>query len=140
MRVRREEIASKYNQVFGPMSEVQIPAIQADSQHAWHLYMLRLNADRLRTDRAQFVEELKKRNIGASVHFIPIPLHSYYRAVLEARDPCETALSQYPRLVSLPLYAAMSDQDVQKVINAVLEVIARTRKVRVFAAAAVGCA
>jgi dTDP-4-amino-4,6-dideoxygalactose transaminase len=76
---RRRAIAQRYNQAFAGLPELQIPHDQPDCQHAWHLYMLRLHLDRLRIDRAQFAEELKRRNIGISVHFIPLHIHPYYR-------------------------------------------------------------
>ena len=76
---RRREIAQRYNAAFSALSQLQIPADQSQSQHAWHLYMLRLNLEQLRLDRAQFFTELKRRNIGASVHFIPLHVHPYYR-------------------------------------------------------------
>jgi dTDP-4-amino-4,6-dideoxygalactose transaminase len=68
---------------------------------------------------------MKGRGIGCSVHFIPIPLHPYYRKTLELRDPCTRALAEYPRLLSLPLYSKMTDEDVDRVIEAVRDIVAR---------------
>jgi dTDP-4-amino-4,6-dideoxygalactose transaminase len=68
---------------------------------------------------------MKRLGIGCSVHFIPIPLHPYYRKTLEVRDPCTRALTEYPRLVSLPLYSKMTDEDVERVIAAVQDVVVR---------------
>ena len=68
-----------------------------------------------------------RRGIGCSVHFIPIPLHPYYRKTLEMRDPCARALAEYPRLLSIPLYSKMSDGDVDRVIDAVKEIVAKHR-------------
>src|SRR5439155_15523222 len=70
---RRLEIAQRYHEAFVGMPEVETPTGGADHhQHAWHLYMLRLNLDRLRIDRAQFMDELQRRSVGASVDFIPL--------------------------------------------------------------------
>jgi dTDP-4-amino-4,6-dideoxygalactose transaminase len=130
MNARRAQIAARYNESFGELHELQLPPVRSDSKHAWHLYILRLNLDRLTIDRAQFIEEMRARRIGCSVHFIPIPLHPYYRRVLQMRDPCTRALAEYPRLVSLPLYSRMTDDDVQRVIAAVQDIVARHRKSR----------
>jgi dTDP-4-amino-4,6-dideoxygalactose transaminase len=90
-----------------------------------------LNLNRLEVDRADFINAMKTRGIGCSVHFIPIPLHSFYRRTLELRDPCTRALAEYPRLVSLPVYSRMTDSDVERVIDAVLEVAHCHRKTAV---------
>jgi dTDP-4-amino-4,6-dideoxygalactose transaminase len=121
---RRREIAGQYNAAFSEQPELQIPADRADCRHAWHLYLLRLNLDTLSIDRAQFVQELKNRNIGASVHFIPLHIHPYYRDLYGYRpEDVPTAFEQYRRVISLPVYSKMSDQDVEDVIAAVLDVV-----------------
>src|ERR1017187_10300345 len=104
MTQRRIEIARRYNDAFREMPELELPA-----------------------DRAQFIEELRQRGIGASVHFIPIPLHPYYRATLPMTDACARALAVYPRLVSLPLYSNMTDDEADRVIEAVRDIVVRTR-------------
>jgi dTDP-4-amino-4,6-dideoxygalactose transaminase len=122
---RRQSIARRYNRAFAELPELQIPHDCAESRHAWHLYMLRLNLDRLRVDRAQFAEELKRRNIGISVHFIPLHLHPYYRETYGYRpEDFPIAYGEYLREISLPIYSKMSDRDVQDVIDAVRDVVA----------------
>lgn len=123
MNARRAEISAVYNRAFAGMPEVELPPERSDAVHAWHLYVLRLNLDALSIDRAQFFEEMRARGIGCSVHFIPIPLHPYYRRTLEMRDPCARALAEYPRLLSLPLYPKMTEDDVRRVVDAVKEVV-----------------
>jgi dTDP-4-amino-4,6-dideoxygalactose transaminase len=140
MNARRAEIAARYNEAFAQFDEVELPPDRSDRKHAWHLYVLRLNLERLMIDRAQFVEEMRLRGIGCSVHFIPIPLHAYYRRTLEMRDPCERALAEYPRLVSLPLYSKMSDGDVERVVGAVRDVVAHYAKTPLVRTATVGTA
>jgi perosamine synthetase len=124
MRDRRAAIARCYDAAFADRPELQTPADRADCAHAWHLYMLRLHLDRLRIDRAQFAEELKRRNIGISVHFIPLHLHPYYRETY-GYQPADfpVAYAEYMREISLPIYSKMSDADVRDVIEAVLEVV-----------------
>lgn len=125
MRRRRQEIAVRYTEAFSPIGALELPADRRDDVHAWHLYMLRLNLERLTIDRARFIEELKARNIGASVHFIPLHLHPYYRDLygFSAGD-FPVAWSEYQREVSLPIYSRMSDRDVDDVIDAVIAVVA----------------
>jgi dTDP-4-amino-4,6-dideoxygalactose transaminase len=126
---RRKEIARRYNEAFAPIGEIQIPGDRADAQHAWHLYMLRLNLDRLRINRAGFMEELKKRNIGASVHFIPLHLHPYYRETFGYREAdLPVAFREYMREVSLPIYSKMTDDDVRSVVDAVSSIVADNRR------------
>ena len=96
--------------------------VDANNQHAWHLYMLRVDNERLHGGRDVFVEELRKRKIGASVHFIPLHLHPYYRDTYHYKpDDFPVATREYSREISLPIYSRMTDADVNDVIGAVLE-------------------
>jgi dTDP-4-amino-4,6-dideoxygalactose transaminase/lipopolysaccharide/colanic/teichoic acid biosynthesis glycosyltransferase len=128
MNSQRAEVAAEYNRAFAELPEVEIPPSGTGTGHAWHLYILRLNLDSLTLDRAQFLAEMRVRGVNCSVHFIPIPLHPYYRSKLELRDPCALALAEYPRLLSLPLSSKMPDSDVSHVISTVREVVLRFRK------------
>jgi perosamine synthetase len=129
MYERRKEIARIYHEAFSPIGELQIPGDRADAQHAWHLYMLRLNLDRLRINRAGFMEELKKRNIGASVHFIPLHVHPYYRDTFGYRpEDLPVAYREYMREVSLPIFSKMSGEDVQSVVDAVTAIVVANRR------------
>jgi dTDP-4-amino-4,6-dideoxygalactose transaminase len=75
-------------------------------------------------DRAQFVEELKQHNVGCSVHFIPLHVHPYYRETYGYRpEDFPVAFNEFRRALSLPIYSKMSDQDVEDVIAAVLEIV-----------------
>ncbi|HET7501662.1 MAG TPA: DegT/DnrJ/EryC1/StrS family aminotransferase [Kofleriaceae bacterium] len=119
---RRAAIARRYDEAFGSRPELQLPARAEANQHAWHLYMLRLDNARLAGGRDRFVEELRRRNIGASVHFIPLHLHPYYRETYHlAPADFPVATREFEREVSLPIYSRMTDRDVDDVIAAVLE-------------------
>ena len=125
---KRKEIASAYTAAFSVIPELQVPGDRADAQHAWHLYMLRLNLERLRINRARFMEEMKKHNIGASVHFIPLHIHPYYRDTFGYRETdLPVAYREYMREVSLPIFSKMSADDVTSVIDAVSGIIAANR-------------
>jgi perosamine synthetase len=128
MSNRRIEIAHRFHDAFRGMDAFEVPSQSPDSNHVWHLYMLRLNLDRLAIDRAQFIEELKRRNIGTSVHFIPLHVHPYYRELygFEA-DDFPHAHREYMREISLPIYSKMTDDDVEDVIDAVIDVAQRNR-------------
>jgi dTDP-4-amino-4,6-dideoxygalactose transaminase len=126
---RRREIVRRYNEAFAGLPELETPHERAEVEHAWHLYVLRLRADRLSLSRQQFIEELKARRIATSVHFIPIHLHPYYRdkyGYLPEDFP--VALDAYQRMVSLPLAPRMTDSDVEDVIEAVQEIVEKHRR------------
>jgi UDP-4-amino-4,6-dideoxy-N-acetyl-beta-L-altrosamine transaminase len=125
----RQKIAARYNEEFGKMPEIEIPVELEYARHAWHLYIIKLNLDKLTIDRAQFIEELKEENIGTSVHFIPVPMHPYYKETFGYKQgDFPTAEAIYQRIISLPLYPKMSAQDTEDVISAVKRVVERTRK------------
>ena len=130
---RRKWIAEKYNQTFGEFAELETPAVKPEIEHAWHLYIIRLNLAQLEINRNQFIEELKKRNIGTSVHFIPLHIHPYYRETYGYKpEDFPVAYEQYLRVISLPIYSKMSDRDVLDVIEAVGDVVGRYRKGKVY--------
>ena len=123
---RRREIVARYHAAFERMDALEIPVERPDVEHAWHLYVLRLRLGALRIGRDHFIDELTARNIGTSVHFIPLHLHPFYRqkyGYLPNRFP--VAYSAYQRMLSLPLYPALTDEDVGDVIAAVLDVTRR---------------
>jgi len=126
---RRQEIAARYTAAFSKREELIVPVERSDVEHGWHLYVLRLNLSALTIDRARFIEELKQRNIGTSVHFIPIHLHPYYREKYGYRsEDFPVSYENYLRSVSLPLHPGLSDRDVDDVIEAVLDVVYEFRR------------
>jgi dTDP-4-amino-4,6-dideoxygalactose transaminase len=128
-QARRREIVAAYDAAFAPVAALELPTQRADVQHAWHLYVLRLVTDALRIERDRFIDELTLRNIGTSVHFIPIHLHPYYRDTYGyCPDSFPVASGNYERMLSLPLNARMSNQDVADVIDAILDIVHRHRR------------
>ncbi len=129
MRERRAAIAERFSDAFKHYPSLQVPASGTDVSHAWHLYMLRLEPKELPFDRASFVQQLKAAQIGASVHFIPLHIHPYYRNTYGYHpEDFPVAYAQYLREVSLPLYSAMSDRDVEDVIEAVCSIVRRASR------------
>jgi len=123
MQARRYQVVQMYNAAFADLPQLQMPIALDGVGHAWHLYVLRLNLDTLTIDRAQFIDELKQRNIGTSVHFIPVHLHPYYRSKYGYQpDDFPVAYGAYQRMLSLPLHSSLSDADVDSVIEAVRDV------------------
>jgi dTDP-4-amino-4,6-dideoxygalactose transaminase len=121
---RRQDIARRYDEAFAGCPELELPARADTNQHAWHLYPLRIHAARLHLDRAAIIEDLRKRRIGTSVHFIPLHAHPYYRETYGfLPEDFPVAWREYQREISLPIYSRMSDADVGDVINAVLETV-----------------
>lgn len=128
-QARRRQIVSRYTAAFADLDALDCPVERPEVEHAWHLYVLRLRLERLRFSRDQFIDELKARGVATSVHFIPLHLHAYYRQKYGYRaQDFPVAYHEYQRIVSLPLYPGLSDTEVQRVIDAVHDVIARFAK------------
>jgi len=126
---RRAEVVAAYNRAFADCEALQTPVCRPEVEHAWHLYALRLNLDALTINRNQFIDELSVRQIGTSVHFIPIHLHPYYGEKYGfAPDAFPVAFSNYERLISLPLNAGISDGAVARVAEAVLDIVGKHRR------------
>src|SRR5688572_22072889 len=129
---QRVSIARRYNEAFADMPEVELPPDNGNCRHAWHLYALRLNLEALTIDRDEFIRQLRQRNVGTSVHFIPVPLHTYFASFASLpRNQCPNAMHLYSRLISLPLYPAMTNGQVDHVILAVKDIVAAARKTRI---------
>jgi dTDP-4-amino-4,6-dideoxygalactose transaminase len=129
MQRRRRAIVAQYDEALGPLEELETPVTRPEVESAWHIYLLRLRLDRLRIDRSAFIEELRKRNIGASVHFIPIHRHAYYRDRYHLRpEDFPIAEREFERILSLPLSPAHSDGDVADVIESVTDVVRKNRR------------
>jgi len=121
---RRREIAARYTAAFRELPGVIPPATRPDIDPAWHLYPIRLDLAKLTTDRAQIFRALRAENIGVNVHYIPVHRHPYYVEKFGYRGgEYPVAEDAYERLVSLPMFHAMTDQDVSDVIRAVGKVV-----------------
>jgi dTDP-4-amino-4,6-dideoxygalactose transaminase len=116
----RQRCAMQYNEGLGDIPGVTIPSVEQGMQHAWHLYIVQLDLEQLRIGRNEFIDLLKQKNIGTSVHFIPLHLHPYYRHTFHYRpEHFPHASAAYERIISLPIYPKMTEADVQDVIEAV---------------------
>jgi len=125
----RAAIATHYNAAFSEVPEVQAPTVPADVETSWHLYLLRLNLERLTVDRAKVIEALNAENIGTSVHFIPLHLHpAYSERYGYTPDSFPVAYHEYKRAISLPIFPGMSPDDVDDVVAAVTRVVSHYRR------------
>jgi dTDP-4-amino-4,6-dideoxygalactose transaminase len=130
----RTRYAQQYQRALEDVTEVELPPDRSSCRHSWHLYPLRLNLDTLTIDRDEFMHQLRQKGIGTSVHFIPIPLHPYFAPYAGlAHNRCPRALELYPRLVSLPLYPAMSEEEVDYVAESIKEIVMVAKKMQVVA-------
>jgi len=129
MTLRRAELADMYRAGLCDLAEIELPAHRPNIRHAWHLYAIRLRLERLKINRAEFIERLKSEGIGTSVHFIPLHRQPYYRDRfgLQPQD-FPVADAAYERLISLPLYTKMTAHDVEDVIEAVRRIVQRNRR------------
>ena len=125
---RRQEIAAIYDGAFSDLPEILLPPRLPRRNHTFHLYPIQLRPGMLRLNRSEFIEELRARNIGASVHFIPLHRHPFYReryGCTEKQFPVAEQI--YQGLLSLPLYPKMTTQDADDVVAAVREIVCAHR-------------
>jgi dTDP-4-amino-4,6-dideoxygalactose transaminase len=121
---RRQEISAMYDEAFSDLPEILLPPRLRGRNHTFHLYPIRLQADLLDLNRSEFINELRARNIGTSVHFIPLHRHPFYRDRYGYRpEQFPVAEEIYQGLLSLPLYPKMTDQDADDVVAAVREIV-----------------
>ena len=123
MLARRAYIANCYDHLLQSLDGFTTLPVPADIEHAWHLYIVQVNHEALTINRDRVVEELKNRGIGTSVHFIPLHLHPLYQTKLGYRDgDFPNAEERFSRAISLPIYAAMSEADISRVMDALADI------------------
>jgi perosamine synthetase len=127
----RLELVSWYRAAFAERAVeglIELPEDEPDGSHAWHLFIIRLNLGALAIDRAAVMTGLAERGIGASVHFIPLHLHPYYRRRGWRAEDFPVATREYERVISLPLWPGMTRADVDRVADALAEILASTAR------------
>jgi len=121
---QRMKLARRFNDRFASLPEIVPPQERNGTTHAWHLYVVRLRPAMLTISRDEFVVRLKERGIGASVHFIPIHHHPYYRETYGwAPGDFPVADQAFATMMSLPLYTRMTEAEVDRVSTAVEEIV-----------------
>lgn len=125
----RQRCAMRYTELLADLPEVETPAAATDVQHAWHLYVIQIRPDRLRISRNEFIEKLNAAGIGTSVHYLPLHMHPYYREALGYQpDDFPNARAAYDRIISLPLFPSMTDEEIVRVTDAVRAIVAEHRR------------
>jgi len=126
---RRREIAARYNEAFAGIEEIITPVEREDAQAVYHIYVIQLQLEKLKSDRKEVYEALREKNIGVNVHYLPVHLHPFYqRKFGYKKGDYPKAEGYYERAITLPLFPKMSDEDVEYVIGAVMKVITNYRK------------
>jgi len=126
MRRERERIALRYCEALTRVDQIELPSHDDNRIDSWHLFAIRLRLKRLAIDRDAFMDELKQAGVGCSVHWRPLHLHPYYQKTFgwRAKDfPVATA--QWKRLVSLPIFPGMRDDEIEHVINTLIRICQR---------------
>lgn len=125
---RRREIVKKYDEIFSNMPEIIVQKEIPESETTRHLYILRLNLEHLTCDRRQFFDALYAENVCPQVHYLPVYYHSYYEKLGYQKGICPNAEKYYEEVMSIPLYYALTEDEVEDVICAVKKVVAYYKK------------
>ena len=127
----RQRVAARYAELLGDVSEIELPTVRPDRQHAWHLYVVRLRRELLTIDRNEFIEELNRAGIGTSVHWRPLHLHPYYRERFSYQpDEFPVANAEWERFISLPIFPSMTEAEIQRVARAVRKIAGSHARIR----------
>jgi dTDP-4-amino-4,6-dideoxygalactose transaminase len=126
---RRAQLVERMKAGLADVPEVRTMTARPDVTHAWHLFPIALELERLTIDRARFIAELRAENIGTSVHFIPIHRHPHFRDSL-ALSPASFPVAEdaYARAITLPLFPRMTDRDADDVVAAVRKIARAFRR------------
>ena len=125
----RKNIAAKYTQALKDNELLTLHGVKENRDSSWHLFPIRLKLEFLKINRAQLIDEMRKLNVGAGVHFMPIHQHIYYNQTFKLDNKnYPIASSVFPKLVSLPIYPGMQDGHVDRVINVLVDLLEKYKK------------
>ena len=125
----RKRIAAKYTEALKDLDTIQLLTLKPDRESSLHLFPIRLHLDRLTKNRAQIINEFRNLNIGVGVHFMPVHQHLYYNESFNLRDEdYPVATTAFPRLISLPIYPGMKDENVDKVMDTLIDMLTKFKK------------
>lgn len=128
MQARRLVIAKRFQEEFGKIDALDPPFVPEYATHCWHLYVLRIRPELLTIDRDQFIVELNERNVGTSVHFIPTHTMTAYRKLGWKPGDFPMAEKHFQRIISLPLYPSLTDEQTEYIIAAVRDIVEKYHK------------
>lgn len=117
--IRRQEIASIYDEAFAKFEGVKPLTVRDKVSHAYHLYVVKILEAELGIDRGQVFQALRAEGIGVNVHYVPVHLHPFYQTKFGTSiGDCPIAEEAYAQILSLPIFPAMSNTDVDDVVSA----------------------
>lgn len=123
MVARRREIAARYDEAFADLPLTLPPHAPEGSTHAWHLYCVKLD-ENAPVNRDRFIELMAENQVGTSVHFIPLHIQPYWRDTYQLTpEQFPVATAEFARACSLPIFSAMTDEDVDQVIEATRRIL-----------------
>ncbi|MBM4294153.1 MAG: UDP-4-amino-4,6-dideoxy-N-acetyl-beta-L-altrosamine transaminase [Deltaproteobacteria bacterium] len=123
---RRQAIARRYGELLQNLPQVSLLAVRANRVHAYHLYVILLNLEDLKAGRDEIFLAMREERIGVNVHYQPVHLHPYYRRRFQTGPgDCPVAEKAFQRILTLPMFPAMSDHDVDRVATSLAKVIRR---------------
>lgn len=121
---RRQEIAERYVRVFSGSNILRIAQpLDSFSRSAWHLFVLRINFKGIKINRATFMNILKEKNIITQVHYLPVPMHPFYRKLNASLDEYKHSIEYYRECLSIPIFYSLSDEDQDYVISTIQRII-----------------
>lgn len=120
---RRKDIAKRYDEEFSKIEGIITPHQLYDVNSSWHLYVIQLELEKLSCARKKIFDELHKKNIGVQVHYMPVYYHPYYQQIGYKKGICPNAEWLYERIISLPIYPKMTDEDVEYVVGTVKNIV-----------------
>jgi dTDP-4-amino-4,6-dideoxygalactose transaminase len=126
--LRRKEIVKRYDEAFRDLPEIILQKEIPQSDTCRHLYIIRLNLERLTCTRREFFDAMSAENVQCQIHYVPVYWFPYYKHLGYTKGLCPNAESVYEGIMSIPLYPKMTDQDVEDVIHAVKKVVDNYRK------------
>jgi dTDP-4-amino-4,6-dideoxygalactose transaminase len=123
---RRAELATAYTRRLEGLDGIETPALRPDVTMSWHLYVVRVSG--LKIGRDEVINQLRGRGIGTAVHFLPVHMHPYYRETFGySEGDYPVAEGEFEKLISLPLFPLMTEADVDRVCDALEEIVAANR-------------
>lgn len=125
---RRKEIVKRYDEAFADMPEIIEQNEIPESDTCRHLYIIRLNLEKLSCTRREFFDAMSAENVQCQVHYVPVYWFPYYQHLGYTKGLCPNAEKVYSEIMSIPLYPKLSDADVEDVIHAVKKVVENYRK------------
>lgn len=125
---RRKEIVKRYDEAFNKIPEIIVQKEIPQSDTCRHLYIIRLDLDKLKCTRREFFDAMSAENVQCQIHYVPVYWFPFYKHMGYEKGLCPKAEEVYKGIMSIPLYPKMSDQDVTDVIHAVRKVVENYRK------------